>query len=214
MKLVSVNVGTPREIEWNGKILVTSIFKSPVDLRCKVSFTNIEGDEQSDLRVHGGVDKAIYSYDVEYYDYWKKQINRDDWNPGLFGENLTTKGMTDDIVRIGNIYKIGTIKILAVQPRFPCLKLNAKFGMQDMIERFYEQKRHGTYFRVIEEGYIETNNEIELIEESPFNISISDVTFCKVSKGADQGKLREILEHPFIPDNLKEGLRGYLVVES
>ncbi|MDQ3193594.1 MAG: MOSC domain-containing protein, partial [Bacteroidota bacterium] len=126
--MISLNTGTPRHINWKGKILTTSIFKFPVAHRCKVSFLNIEGDEQADLRVHGGVDKAVYSYDAEYYDYWKQQITRKDWSPGLFGENLTTQGLTDDKVRIGNIYKIGTAKLRAVQPRFPCLKLNAKFG--------------------------------------------------------------------------------------
>ncbi len=210
MKLISLNVGTPREVEWNGKILITSIYKFPVDHRCKVSLTNIEGDEQADLRVHGGVDKAIYSYDVEYYDYWKLQITREDWSPGLFGENLTTKGMTDDKVKIGNIYRIGTSKLQAVQPRFPCVKLNAKFGMTDMIERFYEQRRHGTYFRVIEEGQIKANDKIELAHESAFDVTIADVTYCKISKGQDQNMLKQILEVPYLPDSIKEGYRGYL----
>lgn len=210
MKLISLNVGTPREIEWNGKSLTTSIFKFPVTHSCKVSFLNIEGDEQADLRVHGGVDKAIYSYDIEYYEYWKQRIYRDDWNPGLFGENLTTEGLTDEKVMIGNIYKIGTAKLRAVQPRFPCLKLNAKFGIQDMIEKFYEQKRHGTYFRVVEEGYMQADDDIELIEETICNISVADVTYCKVSKGEDQDKLKQILKLPYFPDNMKEGFRGYL----
>ncbi len=210
MKLISLNVGTPREVVWNGKILITSIFKFPVDHRCKVSFLNIEGDEQTDLRVHGGTDKTIYSYDIEYYEYWKQQINRDDWSPGLFGENLTTQGMTDSKIKIGNIYRIGTAKLQAIQPRFPCVKLNAKFGMTDMIERFYEQKRHGTYFKVIEEGHMGANDEIELVKESPFDVLIEDVTYCKVSKGEDQDKLKQILELPYLPDNMKEGFRGYL----
>lgn len=122
MKVVSVNVGLPQEREWQGKTVMTSIFKTAVANRRKVSFTNIEGDQQADLRVHGGVNKAVYAYDVSYYNYWQNILQRNDWSYGLFGENLTTEGLTDDAVRIGNVYKIGNTKLQAIQPRFPCVK--------------------------------------------------------------------------------------------
>lgn len=211
MNVISVNVGLPEEVEWQSKLVTTSIFKSPVFYSCKVSFLNIEGDYQSDQEVHGGVDKAVYSYDYSYYDYWEKQFERDKWEYGLFGENLTTTGLTDDVVRIGNIYEIGTVKLQAVQPRFPCFKLCIRFGRKDMIDRFYNGIGFGVYYRVIEEGSIKVNDEIKLIEEYPENITIKDLTFCKTSKGKDQNKLQQILSHEIIPNSLKQNLKMYLL---
>ncbi|MDQ3021841.1 MAG: MOSC domain-containing protein [Bacteroidota bacterium] len=210
MKVLSLNIGTPKEIEWLGKKITTSIFKKPVLGKHKVKFLTIEGDKQSDKKHHGGFDKAVYSYSIEYYDYWKKIIGREDWDPGLFGENLTTQNLKDDDAKIGNIYKIGTAMIMPVQPRFPCQTLCARFGMKEMIDKFYNSKRNGTYFRVIEEGYIEQGDEIDLIEESKYNVTIKDVVECKVTKGEDQTKLNQILEVPFIPNALKESFRMYL----
>lgn len=210
MKLISINVGKPQKFKWQGKTVSTSIFKSPVDHGCKVSFLNLQGDEQADLKHHGGKDMAVYSYDVENYEHWKTQIERTDWDSGLFGENLTTEGLTDDKVRIGNIYQIGTVKLQAIQPRFPCFKLNIRFGRKDMIERFYDLKRFGTYFRVVKEGNLIANDEIRLTEEAPYDVTISDVTTCKTSKGKNQEKLKLILDNPWIPDKVKDNLRMYL----
>lgn len=210
MKLISLNVGEPREQVFGERKEVTSIYKNPVDGKRKVTFLGIEGDSQSDHRSHGGPDKAIYSYDLEFYDHWKKVISRNDWVNGMFGENLTTEGLTDDVVAIGNVYRIGTAKLQAVQPRFPCQTLAARFRMKDMVQVFVEQKRHGTYFKVIEEGEIEVNDKIELIEESDSGITILDVTECKFSKGEDQDKLKKILDSNVIPDSLKHGYITYL----
>src|SRR5690349_6339474 len=108
MKVVSVKIGRPQEKEGDGKPVRTSIFKLPVSGRRKVSFLNIEGDEQSDLRVHGGVNKAVYAYDLSHYRHWKRLLQREDWAPGPFGENLTTDGLLDEEARIGDVYRIGT----------------------------------------------------------------------------------------------------------
>jgi len=210
MKLISINVGKPKEFEWQGKTVSTSIFKTPVNQQCRVSFLNIEGDRQADLQHHGGKDMAVYSYDIENYSHWKTKLVRKSWEAGLFGENLTTEGLTDDTVRIGNIYEIGTVKLQAIQPRFPCFKLNIRFGRKDMIERFYKLKRFGIYFKVIQEGNISGKDKIILINESPFDVTISDVTFCKTSKGNDQEKLKLILDNPWLPEKVKTGVRMYL----
>ena len=210
MKVISINVGKPKEFEWKGKTVSTSIFKTAVNHQCKISFMNVEGDGQADLENHGGKNMAVYSYDIENYDYWKTQIERESWEAGLFGENLTTEGLTDEQVRIGNIYEIGTVKLQAIQPRFPCFKLNIRFGRNDMIEKFYDLNRFGIYFKVIEEGSLSSNDEIRLIEESPYDVTIRDVTFCKTSKGRDQEKLRLILNNPWLPDKVKSGIKMYL----
>ncbi len=209
MKLLSLNVGQPQEVEWEGEMVTTSIFKSAVSDRRQVSFLNIEGDKQSDLRYHGGVDKAVYSYDISYYDHWKNHLQREDWNAGLFGENPTTQGMPDDVIKIGNIYKIGTATLQAIQPRFPCFRINIRFDLPDMIAHFYEQRRHGTYFRVLEEGYLQVGDAIELIEPSPFDITIQDVTECFITKGKNKEKLTKILQIPYLPASLQNVFRRF-----
>src|SRR6266487_6959929 len=210
MKIVSLNVGRPQEKEWKGKMVRTSIFKKPIFDRRRVSFTNIEGDEQADPRVHGGINKAVYSYDTSHYEYWKNILQRDDWSYGLFGENLTTEGLMDDEVRIGNIYKLGTAKLQAIQPRFPCVKINVRFGLPNMIERFINEERNGIYFKVIEEGDVQVNDAIDLIEESPYKVTIQDFVECYHSKGEDKSILKKILAIPFLPERKRQAFESFL----
>jgi MOSC domain-containing protein YiiM len=210
MKLISLNIGKPKEFNWNGKTIRTSIFKTPVDDRRKVSFLNIEGDEQSDLAVHGGINKAVYAYDLFHYDHWKNILERDDWQHGMFGENLTTSGLLDDEVKIGDVFQIGTTKLQVVQPRFPCFKLNIRFGLPDMLENFIEQKRNGIYFKVIEEGFLQANDEIKLIEPSPYNVTVPDYASCYYSKGSNQEILKILLSIPFLPERHRTVFEGYL----
>jgi len=210
VNLVSINVGGPREISWMGKPVRTSIFKNAVSGTRKVSFTNIEGDEQSDLNVHGGVNKAVYAYDLSHYDHWKTILHREDWQYGMFGENLTTKGLVDTEVTIGSIYQIGMAKLQVIQPRFPCFKLNIRFGLQDMIERFMEQKRNGIYFKVVEEGVIDVNDEVRLIELSSCDVTINDYVNCYYSKGSNKSVVKALLAFPGLPERHRTVFDGYL----
>lgn len=209
MKLLSLNVGQPQEREWNGKKMSTSIFKSAVKGKCKVSFLNIEGDAQADLRVHGGVNKAVYAYDVLHYEHWKKILQRSSWEYGLFGENLTTQDLPDHKARIGDVYQIGSAKLQVVQPRFPCTKLNVRFGLADMMERFMMERRHGIYFSVIEEGFIESGDEISLVEQSPYDVSIQAYVDCYYSKGADKAIVKTILSIPFLPEGQRRAFESF-----
>jgi MOSC domain-containing protein YiiM len=210
MKIVSLNVGRPEKKEWQGKVVMTSIFKKPVIDRRRVSFTNIEGDEQADPRVHGGINKTVYSYDTSHYEHWKNILQRDDWSYGLFGENLTTEGLIDDEVRIGNIYKLGTAKLQAIQPRFPCAKINVRFGLSNMLERFISEERNGIYFKVIEEGDVQVNDEIDLIEESQYKVTIQDFVECYYSKGEDKSILKKILAIRFLPEGKRQAFESFL----
>jgi len=209
VNLVSINVGGPKEISWMGNPVRTSIFKTAVSGARKVSFTNIEGDEQSDLNVHGGVNKAVYAYDLSHYDHWKKILQRDDWQYGMFGENLTTSGLVDNEVKIGAIYQVGTAKFQVIQPRFPCFKLNIRFALQDMIERFMEQKRNGIYFKVIEEGVIHVNDEIKLNTTSSCNVSIAEYVNCYYSKGSNKSVVKALLSFPGLPERHRTVFEGY-----
>ncbi len=211
MQLISLNIGKSIDVEWENKIISTSIYKSPVSGRRKVSAYSIDGDNQSDLKHHGGLDKAVYSYSIEYYEIWKNQIKRNDWDYGLFGENLTTQGLLDNEVKIGNIYKIGTAVLQAKQPRFPCYKLNIRFKMTDMAKKFGELKMNGIYFSVLEDGEIQSGDKIELIQESDYSITVSDVVECRATKGENQEKLNEMLKIPYLPQNLKDEFGAYLV---
>lgn len=193
-----------------GKTIRTSIFKSPVVDRRRVSFLNIEGDEQSDLNVHGGVNKAVYAYDISHYKHWKNILQRGDWQHGMFGENLTTDGLMDHEVKIGDIYQIGTAKFQVIQPRFPCFKLNIRFSLPNMLDRFMKEKRNGIYFRVVEEGTICVNDEIKLAVLSPYSVTISDYVECYYSKGNNKTALKNLLSVPYLPERHRAVFESYL----
>lgn len=209
MKLLSLNVGLPKTYSYQSKEVLTSIFKSPVTGSRSVSKTNIEGDGQGDLVHHGGALKAVYSYDISYYDHWKNILQRDEWNYGLFGENLTTEGLTDDKVLVGNIYKIGTVYLKAIQPRFPCYKLNIRFGTGDMLQQFMQQGKHGIYFSVVREGSLQAGDAISLAETSKHNITIQQLVECYYNKGEDKSLLHQVLSIEFLPERLQKAFESF-----
>lgn len=210
MHIISINIGKPKNILWKNKKTITSIFKQPIHQPCQVSFSGIEGDEQADLRYHGGETKAVYSYDNSYYEQWKKILPRNDWQYGMFGENLTTKGLPDNEVRIGNVYKIGSTILKAMEPRFPCSKLNVRFGLSIMVKMFTQQKQNGIYFKIMQEGTIQKNDPIELIESSEYNITISDIVHCFYNKGNNATTLKNILAVSYLPKGLRKNLEAFL----
>src|SRR5262245_59035547 len=123
MKLISISVGLPREITWRGKSVRTSIWKNPVEGPIRVARLNLDGDEQSDLSVHGGVDKAVYAYPSEHYTYWRGQLGDPNLSWGAFGENFTTEGLLEEQVHIGDRFRVGSAEFIVTQPRMPCFKL-------------------------------------------------------------------------------------------
>jgi MOSC domain-containing protein YiiM len=174
MQVISINVGLPREVEWRGELVRTSIFKKPVTGPVRVDRLNIEGDRQSDLTVHGGIDKAVYVYPSEHYDFWRKELPDFDLPWGAFGENLTTNGLTEDAVRIGDRFAIGSAEFVVTQPRMPCFKLTIRFGRADMIKRFYRSGRSGFYLAVAKEGEIGSGDEISLLNRDSDAITIAE----------------------------------------
>src|SRR5467141_748297 len=162
MKLVSINVGLPREVRWHGKTVLTSIFKAPVEGSVKVGRLNLEGDRQSDLNVHGGADKAVYVYPAEHYAFWRAELPGVDLPGGAFGENFTTEGLIEDSVHIGDRLRIGSAEFVAMQPRMPCFKLGIRFGRPDMVKRFMHSGRTGFYLAVLQEGEVAAGDSFEL----------------------------------------------------
>src|SRR5262245_39648026 len=135
MKVISLNVGMPREVSWHGKIATTGIFKEPVAGRVALRRLNLDGDGQADLTVHGGEYKAVYCYPAEHYTYWEKELARK-LPMGMFGENFTTAGLLESEVHLGDRFRVGSAEVVVTQPRLPCYKLGIRFDADDMVKRF------------------------------------------------------------------------------
>jgi len=175
MKLISLNTGRPSDVEVNGRLIRTSIWKSPRTGRLRVSSLNIDGDEQSDLSVHGGTYKAVYCYPSEHYEYWRRELPDVELPWGVFGENLTMEGLLETDVCIGDRMEIGSAEFLVTQPRQPCYKLGIRFGRDDMIKRFLASGRSGFYVRVVLEGDIAAGDSIRFVAHDAGSMSVSDI---------------------------------------
>lgn len=188
--LISVQVGVPRRVLLEGGEVSTGIFKTPVHERILMRPLNLDGDRQADLTVHGGRDKAVYAYPSEHYVYWREELPGVDLPWGSFGENLTTQGLLENEVFLGDRYTIGGAEVAVTQPRIPCYKLNLKFERGDMAKRFLASRRSGFYFRVLREGEIGAGDEIVRVHQDENRVSISDA--LKVYLGLpDSEDLRE-----------------------
>ncbi len=175
MKIVSVNVGRPREIDWKGKTIRTSIFKEPVQGRVRLEALNFVGDEQADLSVHGGPQKAVYGYASEHYDFWQQELPGVHLSWGAFGENLTTEGLLEEEINIGNRYQLGSAVVMVTQPRIPCYKLGVRFGRDDIVKRFLKSGRPGFYFSVIQEGEVGAGDALELVYREAADVTVADI---------------------------------------
>ena len=175
MKIVSVNVGRPREIDWKGKTIRTSIFKEPVQGRVRLEALNFVGDEQADLSVHGGPQKAVYGYASEHYDFWRQELPGVHLPWGAFGENLTTEGLLEEEINIGNRYQLGSAVVMVTQPRIPCYKLGVRFGRDDIVKRFLKSGRPGFYFSVIHEGEVGAGDALELVYREAAGVTVADI---------------------------------------
>jgi MOSC domain-containing protein YiiM len=204
MKLVSVNVGLPQEVIWKGKTVTTGIFKEPVEERVKVRFLNLDGDRQADLSVHGGLDKAIYVYPVEHYEYWRGELPEMELPWGMFGENLTTVGLLEDSVNIGDRFRIGTAEVMVTQPRMPCYKLGIKFGRAHMVKQFLDSRLTGFYFSVLQEGEVGVGDAMELISRDENNVTVADITRLYVRPRDDLQMLHRAAQVKALPDGWRD----------
>ena len=172
MKIISVNVGPVRTFNWDGQEVTTAIYKEPVEGRVRVGRLVLEGDKQADLRVHGGPDKAVYAYPAEHYPFWQTEFGVEKYPWGMFGENLTTEGLAEDAVKIGDRFRIGTAELVVTQPRQPCFKMQKKIERDDLIKRFLASGRTGFYFRVLKEGDVGAGDRLERIGAEEGSLSI------------------------------------------
>ncbi len=172
MKLLSVNVSLPREVPYNGKTLRTGIFKEPVQGRVRLRELNLDGDGQADLVGHGGIHKAVHVYTIENYEHWERELGRDDFSYGQFGENFTVEGMLEDQVHVGDIFRVGSALVEVTQPRVPCFKLAMKMERPDFLKFFMPSERVGFYFRVREEGEVGAGDVVERVKLGPEQMTV------------------------------------------
>jgi MOSC domain-containing protein YiiM len=203
MKLLSVNVGLPREVSWMGKLVTTGIFKEPVPERVMLRTLNLAGDRQADLKVHGGASKAVYAYPSEHYAYWRNELPGVDLPWGMFGENFTTEGLLEESAYIGDRFGVGEAEVMVTEPRMPCYKLGLKFGDPGIIKRFLASRRTGFYFAVIREGTVGAGDSFQLIGREQQEISVADVTRLYAFDRANAESLRRALTVEALPESWK-----------
>src|SRR5262249_31926395 len=204
MRVISVNVGLPRTVEWKGKAVSTGIFKAPVSGRIHFRTLNFDGDRQADLSVHGGPDKAVYVYPVEHYVYWHRELPDMTLPWGMFGENLTTEGLQEDALRIGDRFRIGSTEVVVTQPRIPCFKLGLRFGRDDIVKRFLTSGRTGFYFKVVAEGEVGKGDPILLVERDENSVAVSEITRLYARDKDDLEGLRHIVGVAALPDDWRD----------
>jgi MOSC domain-containing protein YiiM len=210
MKLLSVNVGLPRTIEWKGTSVTTGIFKKPVSGRVKLRRLNLDGDRQADLSVHGGEHKAVYAYPSEHYDFWRGELPDFDLPWGVFGENLTLEGLLESTVCIGDRYRIAKATVMVTQPRLPCFKLGVKFGREDIVGRFLRSNRSGFYLSVLKEGKVSAGDDIEYEGREGPKLTVEDVNRLYIRDTSDPELLQRAIDCPILPVHWRERFQKFL----
>jgi len=210
MRLVSVNVGLPRQVTWKGKSVTTGIFKEPVGGRIRLQRLNLDGDRQADLSVHGGPYKAVYAYPAEHYAYWRQELPDRDLPWGMFGENLTTEGLFEDTTRIGDRFRMGSATLVVTQPRLPCFKLGIRFGRADMVKRFLASRRTGFYLAVLEEGEVGAGDAIALAGRTEAPVTVADITRLYVDGEEDLEGLQRASRLEALPEDWRDYFRDRL----
>jgi MOSC domain-containing protein YiiM len=195
MLVVSVNVGLPQEVVWNGQRVSTAIFKEPVEGTITARKLNLDGDRQADLTVHGGPDKAVYAYPLEHYEYWRTVVEMPA-TLGAFGENLTTRGVLEKDLNIGDQVRIGSALLQVSQPRMPCYKLQVRFDRDDMTRLFALSRRSGFYLSVIEEGEVKAGDVLNVVKRDEHGVSVADVNGLYFDRPIDRKLVNRVLQVP------------------
>lgn len=209
-KIVSVNVGLPREVQWRGNAVRTSIFKAPVAGSVMVRRLNLDGDGQSDLTVHGGFEKAVYAYPAEHYGFWRKRLPGVDLPWGSFGENFTIKGLMEDAVHIGDTLWAGSAEFVVTQPRMPCFKLGVRFDRPDMMKRFLHSGRTGFYLAVAREGEVAAGDVVTVADRDEQALTVADIVALYTTDEANQDALRRASELAALPEGWRDYFRKRL----
>ena len=214
MRVVSVNVGLPREVVWRGKRVTTGIYKETVTGRVPLRRTNLDGDRQADLRVHGGPEKAVYAYPSEFYELWSRERPELVFGPGTFGENLTTDGLLDGDVSIGDRFRFGTAELVVTQPRLPCFKLGIKMGREEFVTEFLERGLYGFYLAVAREGDVEAGDPIVALSRDPHGFGVNELARLYVRDRNDVESMRRAAELDVLPSSWRNYFRKRIDVRT
>tara|TARA_B100000965_G_scaffold355039_1_gene332116 strand:+ start:169 stop:828 length:660 start_codon:yes stop_codon:yes gene_type:complete len=211
MKILSINISEPKKIIFNGKELITSIYKKPIDGLVNVGDVGIDGDLQADLKVHGGYDKAIYAYSFQHYKFWSEKLNQDFNDFGLVGENLTIDDFNEKDLNIGDEISIGSCLLQISQPRIPCYKVGIKMNNRDFPKIFSQSCLLGSYLRVLETGKFKPGDEVEISKREKNSMSIYDISDILFNDLKNIDKMKKALDLKFLTEEIKERFRERLM---
>jgi len=204
MRVVSVNVGQPREVGWKGRQFTTSIFKEPVAGRVWLRRLGLDGDRQADPRVHGGRDKAAYAYPAEHYDAWRRELPGRDLPFGTFGENLTIEGLPpEQVACIGDRLRVGSAEVRVTAPRMPCFKLGMKLGEDRFVRRFLASGRSGYYLAVDQEGEVQAGDPVALLARGGHGVTVAEVVRL-YQDHSDVAGLRRVVADEALPADWRD----------
>jgi len=204
VRVLSVNVGLPREVVWRGKPVTTGIYKEPVAGRVPLRRLNLDGDRQADLRVHGGPEKSVYAYPWEYYELWSRERPELAFGPGTCGENLTTEGLLDGDVSIGDRFRVGTAELVVTQPRLPCFKLGIKMGRDEFVTEFLERGLLGFYLAVARRGEVTAGDPIVELARDPRGFRVTEVARLYARDRHDVEGLRRAADLDVLPESWRD----------
>ena len=210
MKIIATNIAKPTTIVWNGKTQTTGIYKYPTKEGIYLEKEDVKGDEVSDRKHHGGIFKACYLFSEDHYAYWQNLYPNLDFNYGIFGENLTVKGLDETKISVGDIYKIGTALVQVTQPREPCFKLGIRFGTQAILKQFIKHARPGTYVRVLEEGLIKPGDKMILVQAATNSLTTTQLFSLLFAIQKDQSQLALIVNNDAIPLKKRQKLAAFI----
>ncbi|HEX4487365.1 MAG TPA: MOSC and FAD-binding oxidoreductase domain-containing protein [Terriglobales bacterium] len=212
--LISVNVGLPRDIEWEGKVVHTAVWKRPVSARVMARRLNLDGDGQGDVAGHGGEHRAVMVYQLDSYRYWQAQFQRDDFEYGQFGENFTVDGLPDDEVCIGDRYRIGSALFEVTQPRVTCYRVGIRMKNPQMAALLVAHKRPGFYLRVIEEGEVGAGDEIVKVAAGPEQVTVAEIDGLLYLPGHPRDQLARAVRVPSLSKGWRESLKALLTSDQ
>ncbi|MEE2854129.1 MAG: MOSC and FAD-binding oxidoreductase domain-containing protein [Actinomycetota bacterium] len=213
-RLVSVNVGMPKNVQWRDKAVYTGIWKAPIEGPVMVRRLNVDGDGQGDLAGHGGEQRAVMVYQTEAYDFWKAYLGRDDLQPGHFGENFTVTGLADDDVCIGDRYRIGDAEFEVTQPRVTCFRIGIRLDEPNMPNLLVSQHRPGFYFRVITEGHVRAGDDIVRTRRGRHELSVADVDALLYLPDRDDEMLRKAIDVPALSPGWQQSFHELLAAHD
>tara|TARA_B100000886_G_scaffold102164_2_gene67865 strand:- start:2585 stop:3244 length:660 start_codon:yes stop_codon:yes gene_type:complete len=211
MKVLSINISEPKKITFNGKELITSIYKMPINKEVEVGQLGIEGDRQADLQVHGGYDKAVYAYSHSHYSHWSEIMKKSYEEFGLVGENLTIDNFDESAVFIGDEYKIGTTLLQISQPRIPCYKIGIKMNSREFPKLFSQSGLLGSYMRVIEVGKMKIGDSVELSRRDNDSMSIFEISQLLFVDIKNIESMKKAIDLKYLSEEIKERFRERLM---